>query len=159
TPTDARSSVYATDVAKTIQAPILHVNGDDPEACVHVAQIATEFRQIFGRDVVIDMFCYRRHGHNETDEPAFTQPLMYREIARHQTTRQLYARRLVEQGVIGEADAERMIEDYNALLETEFQATQSFRPNNAGWLEGRWSGLSIADDKDDRRGKTDVSME
>jgi 2-oxoglutarate dehydrogenase E1 component len=158
-PKASRNSPYPSDGAKGLQTPIFHVNGDDPEACVHVAKIATEFRQIFGRDVVIDMFCYRRHGHNETDEPAFTQPLMYREIARHQTTRQLYARRLVEQGVIGEADAERMIEDYNALLETEFQATQSFRPNKADWLEGRWSGLSIADDKDDRRGKTDVSME
>ncbi|MDP6405530.1 MAG: thiamine pyrophosphate-dependent enzyme, partial [Alphaproteobacteria bacterium] len=96
-PQYSRSSPYPSDVAKMVQAPILHVNGDDPESVVHVARIATEFRQEFGEDVVIDMFCYRRHGHNEGDEPAFTQPIMYRKIAQHPSSRQIYARRLAEE--------------------------------------------------------------
>src|SRR3954452_3491796 len=106
-PSQARSSPYPSDIAKGIQAPIFHVNGDDPEAVVEVARVAAEFRQQFKKDVVIDLFCYRRHGHNETDEPAFTQPLMYRTVARHPTTRQIYAKRLAEAGVLrdGEADA------------------------------------------------------
>ena len=97
-PSAARSSPYPSDVAKGVQAPIFHVNGDDPEAVVEVAKAAADYRHQFGKDVVIDLFCYRRHGHNEGDEPAFTQPLMYRTIARHPTTRQLYAQRLVAEG-------------------------------------------------------------
>ena len=110
TPDFGRSSPYCSDVAKMIQAPIFHVNGDDPEAVVHVTRIATEFRQRFSCDVVIDMFCYRRHGHNEGDEPSFTQPLMYRRIAQHPTTRQIYARKLVEEGVLIEEEADRQVE-------------------------------------------------
>ena len=98
----------ATEVAKDIQAPIFHVNGDDPEAVVHVSRIATEFRHRFKKDVVIDIFCYRRHGHNEGDEPAFTQPLMYRAIAAHPTTREIYAKRLIAEGVITEAEVEQI---------------------------------------------------
>ena len=109
-PSQARSSPYPSDIAKGIQAPIFHVNGDDPEAVVEVARAALEYRQRFGKDVVIDLFCYRRHGHNEGDEPAFTQPLMYRTIARHPTTRQIYAERLVAEGVLSQAEVERIAE-------------------------------------------------
>src|SRR6202012_4514116 len=109
---------YPSDVAKGVQAPIFHVNGDDPEAVVEVARAAAEFRREFKKDVVIDLFCYRRHGHNETDEPAFTQPLMYRTIARHPTTRQIYAKRLVEERVIGEGDAEAVAAAFAGPLET-----------------------------------------
>jgi 2-oxoglutarate dehydrogenase E1 component len=156
-PLYSRSSPYPSDVAKTVGAPIFHVNGDDPEAVVHVAKIATEFRQRFKKDVVVDMFCYRRFGHNEGDEPAFTQPLMYRKIAQHPTTREIYARRLVEEGVIAPADAEAMMSSFNARLEADFAASQAFKPNKADWLEGKWSGLSIAKG-DVRRGDTDVGM-
>ena len=106
-PVQSRSGPYPSDVAKIVQAPIFHVNGDDPEAVVHVARIATEFRQQFKKDVVIDMFCYRRYGHNEGDEPAFTQPLMYRTIAKHPTTRAIYAERLTEEGAIGAGEGDR----------------------------------------------------
>jgi 2-oxoglutarate dehydrogenase E1 component len=157
-PSAARSSPYPSDVAKGVQAPIFHVNGDDPEAVVEVACTATEFRQEFRKDVVIDLFCYRRHGHNETDEPAFTQPLMYRTIARHPTTRQLYAKRLVEAGVLGEGEADAMATRFIAELETQFEAAKSYRPNKADWLEGAWAGLEQAPD-DDRRGDTGVAGE
>jgi 2-oxoglutarate dehydrogenase E1 component len=143
-PSAARSSPYPSDVAKGVQAPIFHVNGDDPEAVVEAAQIATEYRCEFNKDVVIDLFCYRRHGHNEGDEPAFTQPLMYRTIARHPTTRQLYAERLVEEGVVAEGEPEAMAARFVARLETEFAAAKSYRPNKADWLEGAWAGLEPA---------------
>jgi 2-oxoglutarate dehydrogenase E1 component len=157
-PSAARSSPYPSDVAKGVQAPILHVNGDDPEAVVEVARIAAEFRQQFKKDVVIDLFCYRRHGHNESDEPAFTQPLMYRTIARHPTTRQIYAKRLVESGVLAEGEAEAMATRFVANLEVQFEASKSYRPNKADWLEGAWAGLGEAPD-DDRRGDTGVAIE
>ena len=157
-PSAARSSPYPSDVAKGVQAPIFHVNGDDPEAVVEVARVATEFRQHFKKDVVIDLFCYRRHGHNETDEPAFTQPLMYRTIARHPTTRQIYAKRLVETGVLREGEADAMAARFIAELETQFESAKSYRPNKADWLEGAWAGLEQAPD-DDRRGDTGVAGE
>ncbi len=157
-PKYSRSSPYPSDVAKMVMAPIFHVNGDDPEAVVHVAKIATEFRQTFGVDVVIDMFCYRRHGHNEGDEPAFTQPLMYRKIAQHPTTRQIYARKLIEEGVVTEEEVEKTIADFHAFLESEFEAANSFKPNKADWLEGRWSGLKLAPEGD-RRGSTAVDID
>ena len=140
-PSSSRSSPYPSDVAKMIQAPIFHVNGDDPEAVVHVARIATEFRQEFGQDVVIDMFCYRRHGHNEGDEPAFTQPRMYRAIANHPTTRQIYAERLINEGVCSKDDAQNLIKAYAAELEEEFKAATTYKPDRADWLEGKWEGL------------------
>ena len=140
-PAQSRSSPYPSDVAKGIQAPIFHVNGDDPEAVVHVARIATEFRQEFKRDVVIDLFCYRRHGHNEADEPMFTQPIMYRTIGGHPTTRELYARRLIKEGAITEEEAGRMVADFRARLEQEFEAAPGYKPNRADWLEGVWKGL------------------
>ena len=157
-PNASRSSPYCSDVAKMVQAPVFHVNGDDPEACNYVAQIAMEYRQQFKGDVVIDMFCYRRHGHNESDEPAFTQPLMYRSIAQHPTTRQIYARRLVEEGVVTDAEVDGMVEDFRNRLEIEFEAASSYRPNKADWLEGAWAGLERARGVA-RRGDTDVRME
>jgi 2-oxoglutarate dehydrogenase E1 component len=157
-PSAARSSPYPSDIAKAVQAPIFHVNGDDPEAVVAVAAAAAEYRHEFGKDVVVDLFCYRRHGHNEGDEPAFTQPLMYRTIARHPTTRQLYARRLVTEGVIGEGEAEAMAARFVTRLENEFEAAKSYRPNKADWLEGAWAGLGEAPN-DDRRGDTGVALE
>jgi 2-oxoglutarate dehydrogenase E1 component len=157
-PSAARSSPYPSDVAKAVQAPIFHVNGDDPEAVVEVAIAAAEYRREFGKDVVIDLFCYRRHGHNEGDEPAFTQPLMYRTIARHPTTRQIYAARLVEEGVIAEGEAEAMAARFAARLETEFESAKGYRPNKADWLEGAWTGLAAAPDND-RRGDTAVATE
>ncbi|HUH84398.1 MAG TPA: thiamine pyrophosphate-dependent enzyme, partial [Stellaceae bacterium] len=157
-PAQARSSPYPSDTAKGTQAPIFHVNGDDPEAVVHVARIATEFRHRFKADVVVDIFCYRRHGHNEADEPAFTQPRMYRAIDAHPTTREIYARRLIEEGLITEAEADKVVKDFTARLEAEFETAKSYRPNKADWLEGAWSGLAVASG-DDRRGETAVSLE
>jgi 2-oxoglutarate dehydrogenase E1 component len=154
-PIYSRSSPYPSDVALMVQAPIFHVNGDDPEAVVHVARIATEFRQLFHKDVVIDMFCYRRFGHNETDEPAFTQPLMYRAIKDHPSTLELYATKLVAEGTLSQGDIRTMIGGFNSRLDSEFEASKSHRPNHADWLDGRWSGLGIAP-AGDRRGETAV---
>jgi 2-oxoglutarate dehydrogenase E1 component len=157
-PAYSRFTPYPSDLAMAVQAPIFHVNGDDPEAVVHVARIATEFRQKFKRDVVIDMFCYRRFGHNEGDEPAFTQPIMYRTIAEHPSTRELYAARLVGEGTISEAEAAGAVERFMAYLNEQFEAASSYRPNKADWLEGKWSGFGTAPG-DDRRGTTGVSLE
>ena len=157
-PSYARSGPYPSDVAKGVQAPIFHVNGDDAEAAVHVARIATEFRARFKVDVVVDIFCYRRHGHNEADEPAFTQPLMYRAIETHPTTREIYAERLVREGIVSKDEAEAMVTEFQAELERQFEAAKTYRPNKADWLEGAWTGLEVATN-DDRRGKTDVSLE
>ena len=152
-PAQSRSSPYCSDVAKTIQAPILHVNGDDPEAVVHAARIAIEFRQKFKKDVVVDMFCYRRHGHNEGDEPAFTQPLMYKKIAEHPTTRAIYADKLVKEGVVQAGEPAAMVKSFENTLEQAYQAASSFKPNKADWLEGKWAGLAAAYG-DERRGDT-----
>lgn len=154
-PAYSRSGPYCTDVAKMLSAPIFHVNGDDPEAVVHVARIATEFRQEFKKDVVIDMFCYRRHGHNEGDEPSFTQPLMYKKIKDHETTRGQYAAQLAAEGVIGENEGQEMVDEFNDYLEKAFEATKSYKPNKADFLEGKWEGLSVAHG-DDRRGDTAI---
>jgi 2-oxoglutarate dehydrogenase E1 component len=158
-PINSRSGPYCSDVAKIIQAPIFHVNGDDPEAVTHVARIATEFRQTFHKDVVIDMFCYRRFGHNEGDEPAFTQPLMYKAIGKHPTVRQLYAERLVRESACTEAEVDALLQDWNERLEQDFQAARTYKPNKADWLEGAWSGLDIARGFDPRRGKTAVALD
>src|SRR5215472_6283061 len=157
-PSAARSSPYPSDTAKGVQAPILHVNGDDPEAVVEVARTAVEYRQRFKKDVVIDLFCYRRHGHNEVDDPAFTQPLMYRAIAHHPTARQIYATRLVAAGVVDEAEVAAMATRFVAELETQYEAGKSYRSNRADWLEGAWAGFAQAPE-DDRRGDTSVSIE
>ena len=157
-PRFARSSPYPSDVAKMIDAPIFHVNGDDPEAVVYVAKIATEFRQRFGKPVVIDMFCYRRHGHNEADEPAFTQPLMYARIRNHPRVTEIYGKKLVEEGLFTSAEVDQLHADFRALLEEEFAAGDSYRPNRADWLDGKWSGIGHADEGA-RRGVTGVDVE
>jgi 2-oxoglutarate dehydrogenase E1 component len=157
-PSAGRSSPYPSDVAKGVQAPIFHVNGDDPEAVVEVARAAVEFRQQFKKDVVVDLFCYRRHGHNETDEPAFTQPFMYRTIARRPTTRQTYTEHLVEAGVLRKEEADAMATRFVAELEAQFEAAKSYRANKADWLEGAWVGLEEAP-HDDRSGETGVASE
>jgi 2-oxoglutarate dehydrogenase E1 component len=140
----SRSGTYCTDIAKMIQVPIFHVNGDDVEAVVHVAEIAAEFRQKFCKDVVIDMVCYRRHGHNEGDEPAFTQPLMYRKIKDQPTTREVYVKKLVAEGSLTQAETDKINADFVASLEKDFAAASSYKPNKADWLEGRWQGLEVA---------------
>ena len=154
-PAFSRSSPYPTDVAKMVDAPIFHVNGDDPEAVVHVARIAIEFRQEFGVDVVIDMFCYRRFGHNEGDEPMFTQPLMYSKIATQKSTRKLYAEQLEREGVIKAGEADSMVKEHDDHLNSEFEAGLNYKPNKADWLEGKWSGFTKAHGEA-RRGETSV---
>jgi 2-oxoglutarate dehydrogenase E1 component len=154
-PKFSRSGPYSTDVAKMLAAPIFHVNGDDPEAVVHVARIATEFRQKFQRDVVIDMFCYRRFGHNEGDEPAFTQPLMYKQIAKQETTREKYTKQLIAEKTITEEDAKAISDEFEAFLEEAFQATKTYKPNAADFLGGAWEGLAVAHGEA-RRGETGV---
>jgi 2-oxoglutarate dehydrogenase E1 component len=158
-PRYARSSPYPSDVAKMIEAPIFHVNGDDPEAVVFAAKIATEFRQKFQKPVVIDMFCYRRHGHNEGDEPSFTQPLMYKAIAAHPTTLEIYGDKLIGEGVVTKADVEQMKADWRSRLDAELETAQNYRANKADWLDGRWSGLhSVFDGDEPRRGHTGVEL-
>ncbi len=159
-PQYSRSGPYSSDIAKGIPAPVFHVNADDPESVVHVARIATEFRQEFGADVVIDMICYRRHGHNEADEPAFTQPLMYRKIASHPTTRTLYGRQLVAEGSLTEDEVNGIVTAFQEHLEQEFEAAKSFKPNKADWLEGKWQGIvQLADEEEYREEKTGVSVD
>ncbi len=156
-PKFSRSSPYCSDVARMIEAPIFHVNGDDPEAVVHVAKIATEFRQKFGKPVVIDMFCYRRHGHNESDEPMFTQPIMYRAIKKHPTSAEIYSKQLIDDGVLTGGEVEQMRTDFRAMLDAEFEVADSYKPNKADWLDGKWSGIGFAEDEA-RRGQTGVEL-
>src|SRR6188508_2937925 len=156
-PRYSRSSPYPSDVAKMIDALIFHVNGDDPEAVVFAAKVAIEFRQKFHKPVVIDMFCYRRHGHNEGDEPAFTQPVMYKKIANHPGTVEIYSKRLIADGVMTEGEVEKAKADWRARLDAELEAGSGYKPNKADWLDGRWSGMKAARDADDpRRGNTGV---
>ncbi len=158
-PRFSRSSPYPSDVAKMIEAPIFHVNGDDPEAVVYAAKVATEFRMVFHKPVVIDMFCYRRFGHNEGDEPAFTQPIMYRTIRTQKSTGQVYADKLIGEALLTEGEYETMKASWRAHLEAEWESGQSYRPNKADWLDGAWSGLRTADNQDEqRRGKTAVPV-
>ncbi|HMJ41378.1 MAG TPA: 2-oxoglutarate dehydrogenase E1 component [Pseudolabrys sp.] len=158
-PRYSRSSPYPSDVAKMIEALILHVNGDDPEAVVFAAKVAVEYRMKFQRPVVIDMFCYRRFGHNEGDEPSFTQPLMYKKIRSHPTTLDIYSKKLISEGVVSEADVEKMKGDWRAHLEIEMESGTSYKPNKADWLDGRWSGLKVAGEAEDpRRGDTGVAV-
>jgi 2-oxoglutarate dehydrogenase E1 component len=160
-PRFSRSSPYPSDVAKMVEAPIFHVNGDDPEAVVFAAKVAAEYRQKFQKPVVIDMFCYRRFGHNEGDEPAFTQPLMYRKIRSHPSILELYSKKLLAEGAVTEADIEEMRNTWRSKLDTEFDIATSYKPNKADWLDGRWAGLkAVREDADDpRRGQTGVAVE
>jgi 2-oxoglutarate dehydrogenase E1 component len=160
-PRFSRSSPYPSDVAKMVEAPIFHVNGDDPEAVVFAAKVATEYRQRFQKPVVIDMFCYRRFGHNEGDEPSFTQPLMYRKIRSHPAIVELYSQKLLEEGVVTAAEIDEMKNSWRSKLDAEFDIAANYKPNKADWLDGRWSGLkAVREDQDDpRRGQTGVPAE
>ena len=158
-PRYSRSSPYPSDVAKMIDAPIFHVNGDDPEAVVFAAKVAIEFRQKFHKPVVIDMFCYRRHGHNEGDEPAFTQPVMYKKIASHPGTVEIYSKRLIADGVMTEGEVEKAKADWRARLDAELEAGSGYKPNKADWLDGKWAGFKSADQEEEaRRGVTGVDV-
>ncbi|MCI5041708.1 MAG: 2-oxoglutarate dehydrogenase E1 component [Donghicola eburneus] len=154
----SRSSPYPTDNALVVEAPIFHVNGDDPEAVVHAAKVATEFRQKFQKDVVIDIFCYRRFGHNEGDEPMFTNPVMYKKIKKQKTTLSLYTDRLVADGLIPEGEIEDMKAAFQSYLNDEFEAGKEYKPNKADWLDGRWSHLD-REGEDYQRGETAIKPE
>ncbi len=154
-PRNSRSTPYPSDVALMVQAPIFHVNGDDPEAVVFAAKVATEFRQKFRKDVVVDMFCYRRFGHNEGDDPTFTQPLMYSKIRSQPSTREIYARRLVEEGVLTQAQVDAEVARFEQYLDEQFEAGKTFVADKADWLDGQWKGVGLPEG-DERRGDTAV---
>jgi len=154
-PRNSRSSPYPSDVALMVQAPIFHVNGDDPEAVVFAAKVATEFRQKFHKDVVVDMFCYRRFGHNEGDDPTFTQPLMYAKIRAQKSARELYAERLIGEGVITADEVEAEVARFEEFLDAEFDAGKTFKAEKADWLDGQWHGIGKPEG-DELRGETAV---
>ena len=154
----SRSSPYPTDIALMVEAPIFHVNGDDPEAVVHAAKVATEYRQKFQKDVVIDIICYRRFGHNEGDEPMFTNPVMYKKIKQQKTTLTLYTERLVKDGLIPEGEVEDMKDAFQSYLAEEFEAGTDYKPNKADWLDGKWAHLDRKEE-DYQRGQTAIKEE
>jgi 2-oxoglutarate dehydrogenase E1 component len=156
-PRYSRSSPYPSDVALMVEAPIFHANGDDPEAVVYACKVATEYRQKFCKDVVIDMFCYRRFGHNEGDDPTMTQPRMYAVIKDHPPTRELYSRRLIGEGVTTQLEIDGWIKEFDDFLDSEFEAGKSYKPNKADWLDGKWAGLTLPKGEDNRS-KTGVSV-
>ncbi|WP_298467313.1 2-oxoglutarate dehydrogenase E1 component [uncultured Erythrobacter sp.] len=158
-PRFARNSPYPSDVAKGVMAPILHVNGDDPEAVTFACKLAVEYRQRFSRDVVIDMWCYRRFGHNEGDEPKFTQPLMYEAISKHPKVSKHYEQRLISEGVIEEGHRDSVAAEFTDLLEEEFQAAKSYSPNEADWFGGRWAGLNKPVDPETARRNVHTAIE
>ncbi len=158
-PRYSRSSPYPSDTAKMIEAPIIHINGDDPEAVVYAAKVATEFRQKFHKPVVIDMFCYRRFGHNEGDEPAFTQPLMYKKIRSHPTTLEIYSEKLIGEDVVTAGEVEKIKTEWRRKLDVEHEAGGFHKTNKADWLDGRWAGFRPADGVDEaRRGRTGIEI-
>jgi len=156
-PRFARSSPYPSDLAKMVDAPILHVNGDDPEAVVHCARVAMDFRQKFNRDVVIDMICYRRFGHNEGDEPAFTQPKMYTKIKKHPTTLNIYGNKLIQEGIVNQEEFNHIKMKFKNLLEEQFETAKEYKPK-LEWYEGVWSRYKPERGKD-KRGATGVSLD
>jgi 2-oxoglutarate dehydrogenase E1 component len=158
-PQFARSSPYPSDIAKMVQAPILHVNGDDPEAVTFACKLAIEYRQEYKRDIVIDMWCYRRFGHNEGDEPSFTQPLMYAKIRNHPPVSDIYGARLVQEGVVDRAWIDGRIAEFTACLENEFEAAKTYLPNKADWFEGRWSGLGRPDTPETGRRNAETGLD
>ena len=157
-PRYSRTSPYPSDVALMVEAPIFHVNGDDPEAVTFAAKVAIEYRQQFGKDVVIDMFCYRRFGHNEGDDPTMTQPLMYKKIKEQPSTREIYARRLIDEGVATPAEIDGWVAEFSTFLDAEFEAGKTYQADKADWLDGKWSGLALPDGED-RRGETAVPLQ
>ena len=154
-----KSGPYSSDMAKMLAIPTFHVNGDDPEAVAHVSRIAIEFRQKFERDVIIDLICYRKNGHNEGDEPMFTQPVMYKAIKEQVSTRNQYAAKLAAEGVLSETDGKAAVEAFHKKLDDAFAATTSYKVNKADWLEGAWSGLTTAVKSkfEKRKGDTKIS--
>ncbi len=156
-PRFARSSPYPSDIAKMVEAPILHVNGDDPEAVVYASRIATEFRLKFNRDVVIDLFCYRRFGHNEGDEPSFTQPLMYQKIKSHPTTLKIYGQKLVGENIITKEEFINKNKEFKNLLDNQYKNSKDYKPK-LEWFEGAWSRYRPEKGKD-KRGKSGVKLE
>ncbi|MFZ9395700.1 MAG: 2-oxoglutarate dehydrogenase E1 component [Erythrobacter sp.] len=158
-PKFSRGSPYPSDVAKGVQAPIIHVNGDDPEAVTFACKLATDYRQTFKRDIVIDMWCYRRFGHNEGDEPSFTQPLMYARIRSHPRVSEIYAGRLEAEGIIEPGYADKVRTDFDNLLSEEFDAAKGYKPNEADWFGGRWAGLNKPADPETARRNIDTAIE
>lgn len=159
TPDEYRSGQYCSDVAFMVEAPVFHVNGDDPEAVVFAARVATEYRQKFGKDVVLDIVCYRRYGHNEGDDPSFTQPLMYSKIGSMPSTMQKYADRLIAQGDMSKAEHEKRVADFYAFLDEEFEKAKSYETKQPDWLQGVWQGMSRPTEKDGKRvGATSVEL-
>jgi 2-oxoglutarate dehydrogenase E1 component len=157
-PAYSRTSPYPSDSAMMVEAPIFHVNGDDPEAVTFAARVATEYRQEFGKDVVLDMFCYRRFGHNEGDDPTMTQPLMYKMIKDHPSTREIYAKRLIGEGATTAEEVDTWVAEFAAFLDAEFEAGKTWHANKADWLDGKWSGLALPEGED-RRGETAVPLQ
>jgi 2-oxoglutarate dehydrogenase E1 component len=155
-PHHSRSSPYPTDIALMVEAPIFHVNGDDPEAVVHAAKVATEFRQKFHKDVVLDIICYRRFGHNEGDEPMFTNPLMYQKVKKQKTTLTLYSERLISDGLISAAEIDQAKAEFQTRLTKEFEEGKYYKPNKADWLDGKWAHLK-RDNEVYQRGGTSIS--
>ena len=157
-PEFSRSSPYPSEVAKMVQAPIFHVNGDDPEAVTYCAKVATEYRQKFKRDVVLDIFCYRKYGHNEGDEPSFTQPLMYKKIKEHPSTLQKFADRLISEKVLTKDEFEAEKSAYQKRLDEEFESSKSYISNEHDWFTGVWSKFTT-ELGHDRRGDTGIDIE
>ena len=147
-PKNSRSSPYPSDVALMVEAPIFHANGDDPEAVVFATKVAIEYRQQFGKDVVVDMFCYRRFGHNEGDDPTMTQPLMYAKIKDHPSVRDLYAARLVGENVATQVEVDGWISEFDKFLDAEFDSGKTYHADKADWLDGKWSGLKLPGSED-----------
>ena len=158
-PQFSRGSPYPSDVAKGVQAPIIHVNGDDPEAVTFACKLAIDYRQTFGRDIVIDMWCYRRFGHNEGDEPGFTQPLMYARIRQHPPVSAIYAGRLKAEGVIGDGFLAETEAQFTGVLEEDFQAAKDYKANEADWFGGRWSGFNKPADPETARRNVPTGIE
>ncbi len=160
TPDEYRSGQYCSDVAFMVEAPVFHVNGDDPEAVVFAARVATEYRQKFGKDVVLDIVCYRRYGHNEGDDPSFTQPIMYEKIGNLKSTMNIYAERLIAQGDLTEEAHKKRVDDFYAYLDGEFEKAKSYETTQPDWLQGVWQGLSLPTEKDGKRvGDTSVDIQ
>lgn len=156
-PKYGRFTPYPSDMAKAVMAPIFHVNGDDPEAVAFVCKLAVKFRQEFKRDVVVDIFCYRKYGHNEGDEPMFTQPIMYKKIAEHPLPATIYADKLKDEKVVDDAYVQSRFDAYKARFEKDFESGRDHKPNKADWLEGSWTGFEKPGDDHDQ-GKTGVAL-